>query len=42
VHASFNGNDVKLNYKAKVGDEMKITLEIEGRDRIIEMTAKRA
>jgi len=43
VNASFNGNDVKLNYKGKVaGDEMKLTLEIAGRDRTIEMTATRA
>jgi len=43
VNASFNGNDVKLNYKGKVsGDQMKLTLEIPGRDRTIEMTAKRA
>jgi antitoxin component YwqK of YwqJK toxin-antitoxin module len=43
VNASFNGNDVKLNYKGTVaGDEMKLTLEIPGRDRTIEMTAKRA
>ena len=43
VNANFNGNDVKLNYKAKVtGDEMKLTLEIPGRDRTIEMTAKRS
>ena len=43
VSASFNGNDVKLNYTGKVaGDEMKLTLSIEGRDRTIEMTAKRA
>jgi len=43
VNASFNGNDVTLNYKVKVaGDEMKLTLEIAGRDRTIEMTAKRA
>jgi opacity protein-like surface antigen len=43
VNASFNGNDVKLNYKGAVaGDEMKLTLEIPGRDRTIEMTAKRA
>jgi hypothetical protein len=43
VNASFNGNDFKLNYKAKVtGNEMKLTLEIPGRDQPIEMTAKRA
>ena len=43
VNASFNGNDVKLNYKGKVaGNEIKLTVEIPGRDRAIEMTAKRA
>jgi hypothetical protein len=43
VNANFNGNDVKLNYKGKVSaDELKLTLEIPGRDRTIEMTAKRA
>jgi len=43
VNANFNGNDIKLNYRAKVsGDEMKLTLEIPGRDQAIEMTAKRA
>jgi hypothetical protein len=43
VKASFNGNDVQLNYKGKVaGDEMKLTMEIPGRDRTIEMTAKRS
>jgi len=43
VAASFNGNDVKLNYKGKVaGDEMKLTMQVEGRDRTMEMTAKRS
>ena len=31
VNASFNGNDMKLNFKGKVaGDEMKLTLDIPG------------
>jgi antitoxin component YwqK of YwqJK toxin-antitoxin module len=43
VNANFNGNEIKLNYKGKVSaDELKLTLEIPGRDRTIEMTAKRA
>ena len=43
VKASFNGNEVQLNYKGKVaGDEMKLSLEIPGRDQPIEMTAKRS
>ena len=42
VNANFNGNEVKLNYKAKVtGDEMKITLELPGGDRTFEMVAKK-
>lgn len=43
VNASFNGNDVKLKYKGKLsGDEMKLTLEIPGRDGVIELNARRA
>ncbi len=43
VNANFNGNEVKLNYKGTVaGDEMKITVEVAGRDRTFEMKAKRA
>jgi len=43
VNASFNGNDLKLNFKGKLAaDELKLTLEIPGRDAPIEMTAKRA
>jgi hypothetical protein len=42
VNASFNGNEVKLNYKAKAsGNEMKITLELPGGDRTFEMIAKK-
>src|SRR5687768_115931 len=42
VNANFNGNEIKLNYKGKVsGDEIKLTLEIPGRDRTFEMTAKK-
>ena len=42
VNADFNGNAVKLSYKAKVtGNEMKITLELPGGDRTFEMTAKK-
>jgi len=42
VNASFNGNDMKLNFKGKVAaDELKLTLDIPGRDAPIEMTAKR-
>jgi hypothetical protein len=42
VSASFNGNDVKVNYKGKVsGDEIKLTFEVAGRDGALEMTAKR-
>jgi hypothetical protein len=43
VTGSFNGNDVKVNYKGKVaGDEIKLTVEIAARDGTLEMTAKRA
>jgi len=43
VSGSFNGNDFKLNYKGKLaGDELKLTVEIQGMDRTFEMTAKRA
>jgi hypothetical protein len=42
VTANFQGNEFKLNYKGKVaGDEIKLTVEIPGRDRTFEMTAKR-
>ena len=42
VNANFNGNDVKLNYKGKVaGSEMKLTVEVPGRDRTFEFTAKK-
>ena len=42
VAASFNGNDVKLNYKGKVeGKEMKITLSLPGGDRTFDMVAKK-
>ena len=42
VAASFNGNDVKLNYKGKVdGKEMKIVLALPGGDRTFEMVAKK-
>ena len=43
VAANFNGNEVKVNYKGKVGgDEIKLTVEIAGRDGTLEMTAKRS
>jgi hypothetical protein len=43
VKGNFNGNDVQVNYKGKVnGDEMKLTVEIAGFDRTLEMTAKRS
>ena len=43
VAGTFGGNEVKVNYKGKVaGDEMKLTIEIAGRDGAIEMTAKRS
>jgi hypothetical protein len=43
VSGNFNGNEVKVNYKGKVaGDEMKLTIEIAGRDEPLEMTAKRS
>jgi hypothetical protein len=43
VKGNFNGNDVQVNYKGKVsGDEMKLTVEIAGIDRTLEMTAKRS
>ena len=42
VNASFNGTDIKLNYKGKVaGSEMKMTVDIPGRDRSFELTAKK-
>lgn len=42
VKSSFNGNDVQVNYKGKVvGDEIKLTVEIAGRDGALEMTARR-
>jgi opacity protein-like surface antigen len=42
VNAEFNGNEVKLDYKAKVtGNEMKITLTLPGGDRTFDMTAKK-
>ena len=42
VNAEFNGNSVKLDYKAKVtGNEMKITLTLPGGDRTFEMNAKK-
>ena len=43
VTGAFNGNEVKVNYKGKVtGDEIKLTIEIAGRDGAIEMLAKRS
>jgi hypothetical protein len=43
VKGNFNGNDVQVNYRGKVsGDEMKLTVEIAGFDRTLEMTAKRS
>jgi hypothetical protein len=42
VSASVNGNDFKLNYKGKVsGDELKLTVIVEGRDRSFDLVAKR-
>jgi hypothetical protein len=43
VSSTFNGNDVRVSYKGKVaGDEIKLTVEIAGRDGALEMTAKRS
>jgi hypothetical protein len=43
VKGNFNGNEVQVNYKGKVnGDEIKLTIEIAGMDRTLEMTAKRS
>jgi hypothetical protein len=43
VVASFNGNEIKLNYKAKVtGTDMTLNVELVGRDRTFEMKAKKA
>ncbi len=43
VNASFNGNAFKLSYKGKVsGNEIKLTLQVPGRDQSFEMTAKKA
>lgn len=40
VVRSFNGNEVKINYKGKVsGNEMKLTMEVNGNER--ETTATR-
>lgn len=39
---SFNGNEMKINYKGKVsGNEIKFTSEREGSDRSFEFTAKK-
>ena len=43
VAGTFNGAEVKVNYKGKVaGDEMKLTVEIAGRDGTLDMLAKRS
>jgi hypothetical protein len=43
VNSTFNGNDVKVSYKGKVaGDEIKLSVEIAGRDGALEMTARRS
>lgn len=43
VTGSFNGNEVKVNYKGKVaGDEIQLSFEVAGRDGTLEMTAKRS
>lgn len=43
VTGSFNGNEVKVNYKGTVvGDELKLTFEVAGRDGALEMTARRS
>jgi opacity protein-like surface antigen len=43
VALSFNGNDVKLNYKGKIaGEEIKFTRTREGADQKQEFTVKRA
>jgi hypothetical protein len=43
VIRSFQGNEVKVNYKGKVaGQEIKFTSQREGGDRTQEFTAKRA
>ena len=37
-----NGNSMRINNKAKVsGAEMKITISVEGRDVVMEYTAKK-
>src|SRR6185436_21134192 len=42
VNANSNGKEIKLNYRGKVsGDEIKLSLEVAGRDRTFEMTAKK-
>jgi opacity protein-like surface antigen len=44
VKLSFQGNDIKMNYKGKLeGEEIKFTRQVEGMDRPpAEFTAKRA
>ncbi len=43
VAMSFQGNDVKFNYRGKVvGDEIQFTRQREGSDRSQEFSAKRA
>lgn len=43
VVGSFNGGEVKVNYKGKVvGDEIRLSFEVAGRDGALEMTAKRS
>ena len=43
VQLSFQGNDMKLLYKGKLsGDELQLTSQREGSDRVREFTAKRS
>jgi hypothetical protein len=43
ITINVQGNDMKANYKGKVaGDEIKLTVEIEGTDQTVEYTVKRA
>lgn len=43
VVRKFQEKEIKMNYKGKVsGDEIKFTMQIEGMDRDIEFTAKKA
>ena len=42
VVVEFNGNSMKMSYAGKVsGDEMKMKMQREGADRVVEFTVKR-